>query len=256
MSFRRSRIPVKTPAFLGRGFFFGNMGRGQPNTGGRVFNVPWRLAVSFGLDPLANIVALAALFIAIREVRRNSSVVVRLGGCKSIATYGQTPLGLKETNRLDLVIRNEGITLHDPNMSLTFLDEKGYGRITIPIMRRDEITGGQREFSRGMIATFSLVSDEIEPAWRDVILGLKDCRKSQATLCLYSQTFLVKTIRLGTRKDDLIRIWNGWAHRINRESEGTLDGQPIKRGKVLPTFRNNTDELRTFQFLLTWTVTV
>jgi hypothetical protein len=124
-------------------------------------------------------------------------------------------------NEFSVLIRNQGISLHDPNLDLSFHEKDGFGTVGLPLKRRDERTGQHSEFARGMIAEFSLISYEIDPESRKTLQRLVDLAGQDACLTLYSQGYLAWVRHAGRFRDRLAAKWNAFAYYFNLSFRGT-----------------------------------
>lgn len=131
------------------------------------------------------------------------------------------------------MIRNLGISLHDPAMQLVFHSHGGPGHAYLPLKRRDEQTGQHSEFARGMIARFALKSYEMDAGSRQMLDDLKDLKKQDATLVIYSQGYVAHEIRLGTFWRKKVWRWNNFAWSINRRFNRQTD-RGLKIGNIVP----------------------
>ena len=114
------------------------------------------MPISF--DPMALFVAALALWLTIREIRRNNCVILDIRECE-----GSTCQNINENNSqffhyTKVLIRNDGITLYDVGLALTYRLPDFGGEMSFHFQRKDDNAQSQNTFSRGMIAEFHLKS--------------------------------------------------------------------------------------------------
>jgi hypothetical protein len=198
-------------------------------------------------DWCALFVAVVALVYAVRESRLNHSVVVKVleCGCGFPARVGEN--NAQHFAELRVIIRNAGVSLHSPTMTLAFSEPDGFGSRRMPLKNRGE-QGESGEFSKGMVTEFSLKSYELNEQDCAFLSALANCRNQNARLCIFSNRYLAKSIRVGGIVDRFKSWWNQKAYRFNSlfdrrvPREGDIPG--IRTYKVLPQFI-------TFEFAVT-----
>jgi hypothetical protein len=190
--------------------------------------------VSFGVDPLALLTSLFAIWFAYTETRKSNNILVQILQCKT------TTRGSRYENRgipfteLLVLIRNQGISLHDPKFSLSFREKTGRGWLTVPLKRRDERHGDHSEFPRGMIAEFSKKSYELEPGARQFLEHLTDVAPQSARFRLFSQGYLAKEFPVWRLRYRLAIRWNSFAYKFNRMFDRQVGESGLKRAAILP----------------------
>lgn len=141
----------------------------------------------FQVDPAACVLAVIAIVFAWRVERRNNISILKVldttGGIKASAEENQ----FKQFAHFTVLMRNVGISLHNPAVALTFGDIGGKAGIRILMKRTDENPTGTSEFARGMIAEFSFKSYGLPTSTRDFLAALEAPRKQAARLIVYSQ---------------------------------------------------------------------
>jgi hypothetical protein len=163
-----------------------------------------------GLDLCAFIIALLALWYTIRESRRNNSVILRILECESAGCLSLNENDRQPFSYLRLVVRNEGVTLHDISVQLTFRNPE-ITEMSFTMCQSEERKLSQGEFTKGMIGEFFLKSYQLGDIGLKKLEGLNDPVKQQARFRVFSQDFLAKEIRIGSRLTKLKLKWNGLA---------------------------------------------
>lgn len=179
------------------------------------------------IDLIALFLSFVAIWYTIRESRRNNSVVLRIKDCKS--TFSSTGPGENVRKTFSIIVRNEGISLHNVEANLIFVPSNGHGRINMVVKRRRP-SKGTDEFARGMVAEFYLDSTELDEVGHYFIEELKDLKKQDVNLCIFSQGYLAKEFRIGGRIDRLKLKWNHYSYRFNSlfdRRKPLPDGSPI-----------------------------
>jgi len=185
------------------------------------------------------VVAVTALWFALYELRSNNNVILRIDEC-----HGSEVTDLDENHgktfaELSIVIRNRGLCLHDLAASLSFCGEWGAGHLNFPLTRIGRKADSHDEFSRGMVATFTLKSYELDLGDIHMLQGLGSPRERDATLNIWSQGFLAKQFRIGGLRDRLAQRWNRTAYSFNhvfeRRTGTNPEGMPVvKMPEIIP----------------------
>lgn len=184
------------------------------------------------IDPLSFIVALLALWIAWADYRRNNYVIVNVIECQC-----SHPMKMDENkgqlfHHFRVLIRNHGLPLYGVMAILSFNDEHG-GSVAIPLKKAGERNGTHDEFARGMVAEFYFKSYELNKASLACLLLLKNMRKQDAHLRLYSSGYFARDIRIGGFVEWTKSIWNVVAYQLNRPFKRTVTkdeaGRPVKK---------------------------
>lgn len=200
--------------------------------------------MSISYDPIAFLTALFAIAFALHESRRNNSVVIKLRDFR----YSEHWSPERNRNRgghfaeLAVLLRNQGLAIHDPSLVLTFRGGSGLSRLSVPFKLRTERTGEHSVFSRGMLAEYSLATHELDKGGLAVLGLLKDPAKQGLSLALYSQGYLATSFRIGGLKDRLAWRWSNFAHRFNglftrTYHDKTWKSDVVKTRTILPTPR-------------------
>jgi hypothetical protein len=193
--------------------------------------------MSFGFDPFAFFIAMAALWIAFSEARRNNRVVLKiiLAECTGRSSVDENNWEFFQDLRI--VIKNLGVPLHNLSLRLSFNEPSHHGLISVPLRRRlFSATREVDEFRRGMIAEYGFKTYEIRVQDRMLLRALKDPVKQEARLLVYSQGYLAKTFRIGGYSDRLKRKWGAFAHQLNyRFSEEVTR----TKGRIMKTWSDN-----------------
>jgi hypothetical protein len=194
-----------------------------------------------GFDPAALLTALIAILFTYRESRRNNSVVLRIERCQYESTYSPKRSNGEADRRLSLLIRNLGISLHDPSVTLNFRERRGYSRCNIVFSRANEPSEGRDEMSKGMIAEFALKTADRLGIQSGLLFELEDPTAQNVWISVYSQGYLAKRFRVGGLRDRLVSRWNSLAFRVNqlfirRVRANERGEEAIKTPMVLPTF--------------------
>lgn len=198
-----------------------------------------------GFDPIAFLTSIFAVWFAYSESRKNNKVLVKIIDCKTLYSADlHDRSGI--TTQFKVLVRNQGLSLHDPAMSLRFYDKGGFGTFNIPLKRRDERTGEHSEFSKGMIAEFGLRADEFDRAAISFLTNLEDVAGQDVHLVLFSQGYLAKQIRVGGPRDRLALRWNRFAYKFNRRFDRQIGERGIKVASILPEVRELSTPVRSF----------
>ncbi len=202
--------------------------------------------MSFSVDPLATLFAMAALSLGYVAFRASSKVWLRLVEVKSSYSTSVYENNWKGFHDLNVTIRNLGISLHDVRVCLWFRDGDGSYQHEMQQVRYDkqhETISEKSEFKQGMVGAFALKSYHFNDRTLNMIAKLDCAKKRDARLKIYSQGFLVHEFRLWQRLYWLRSRWNHFAGRINWKYKKTVvlpDGkETVGERHLLPTF--NTD---------------
>lgn len=202
------------------------------------------------LDLLALIVAVIALWFALRESRRNSSVVLKVQDCRCSFPESVHENKGQSFTEFRVLIRNEGVSLYGPQLRLSFLEKDGFAIASMPMKRRDGDCRERDQFQRGMIAEFSIKTYELNQDDIRFLQRLEDVAKQRATLCLYSQGYLARAVPVVNWAERVKSLWNKFAVRFNYRS--LKKGQGIRVSPLdpsryqLPTFATPRLPLGTF----------
>lgn len=202
------------------------------------------------VDWLAFAVALLAIWIALRESKRNSSVWITIEDCVSDASLSVSENNCQLFHRFSVKIRNHGIPLYGLSVAICFRGVDGSGTLSFPIRRMD-LAGDRDEFSRGMISMFQLKSYEMSTQEKNFLGLLESIRKQDATLNFYSQNYLCASFAIHSRTTWLKSTWNRLAWRFNhmltRRVGRNKEGHDIIRTpQVMPVFKIRLDKLTEF----------
>lgn len=203
-------------------------------------------------DPIALMVAAIALMLAVRESRRNGSALISLSMCKyhgiqSIIENRGQPFG-----EFRIQIRNEGVTLFRPSMSLGFRPLHSGGWINFPIKRdADPDKKLSEDFARRMVSEFRIKSYELSPDDRKLLTTIKNVRLQETRIQVFSQGHRVCEFRAGGILDRLAMLWNRIAHKVNwsfshKVKWGPKRIQLFSFPQIVPRFTTIEDQLREF----------
>ncbi len=190
--------------------------------------------MSVGFDPIAFLTALFAIWFAYTETKKSSNILVKILQCKYTSRCSRDENRGQMFSELSVLIRNQGISLHDPKLSLNFREKTGCGWLTVPLKRRDERTGEHSEFARGMIAEFSLKSYDLDPTSRQLLENLVDLIQQDAGFSLYSQGYLAKVFSVTRLRYRLAVRWNSLAYHFNRLFDRKVGASGLKQTTILP----------------------
>jgi hypothetical protein len=171
--------------------------------------------VSIGFDPIAFLTSLFAVWFAYNESSRNNRTLVKIIRCRHFGSSSLYEHNGQLCEIFELIIRNQGITLHDPQVILDFTDRRGGGTLSLPLKRKAEASG-HTEFSRGMIAVYRLNSCELDRTAVAFLHSLENPTTQKPVLLLYSQGYLAWSRRVGDLKDRISLRWNRIAYKFNR----------------------------------------
>lgn len=201
-------------------------------------DIDFRLNV---VDLAALATAVASIWIAIREVRLNNTVAITVEDVSHSARQVQGVNNKQLFHEFRVLIRNRGVTLHGVKARIEFaaaLPQTGW--FAMPLTPNREI-GGDGQFARGMIAEFRWRSCEADAADIQMLNALKNCRKQDAVLRIYSQGYLAWSKPVAGFVPDCLKYLNRWLHLANRQSLYSV-GKSTRGDKVyayryrLPTF--------------------
>lgn len=186
--------------------------------------------MQLGVDPVAFVVALVAIWFTWKESRRNNTVILKVRECKGSFVRHITS---GEFQLLELWIQNRGISLYNVAVSLGFRGKNGGGWLTCPLRSGynepgPEIEGAiaipskprtnftvYPEFARGMVGKFYLNSAEEEPGADRFFRLLEDPGRQNACLNVYAQDYLAYSFRIGGFWDGVKARWNRFAYWFN-----------------------------------------
>lgn len=213
----------------------------------------WLFSIIFSYEAVpvySLLVAVIAVWFTIRESRRNNNVIVQI--LKFTYNYSQS---LNENNtepfsQLRIVIQNKGITLHNLRLVLSYTGQDFPGRFSVPIPVKNTSPNSsfcQGEFSKGMTAEFCFKSYELS-AIGPLKGTLKDIRTQNVTLCIFSQNYLAKIIKIGGPRDRIASLWNKYAGKIRYKKIIGTDSQGHENVKRygLPIFTSREEQLKYF----------
>ena len=157
--------------------------------------------------------ALFAIWLALKESRRNNRVILKVKECKG--SFSQH-INEGEFYIFEVFVQNHGMSLFNIAASLGFRDKRGAGWCSFnldsgykphePFEPHTVIVDSDRysprfpvypEFARGMVAKFYLKSNGLSPGAEHMLSALTDPSKQDACLQIYSQDYLACTIRIG-----------------------------------------------------------
>ncbi len=185
--------------------------------------------MSLGLDPFALFVAVIALIYAVRESRRNNSIVLRLLSSSFSSGRRMTPSGLRKRRLYTFSIKNLGGVLHSVvEVALRFTMKDGHTQITVPLRRRGLSADPNAEFAKGMIGDFCFDLENLDSEARFFLKLLENRERTafnnpksflRAILLrntVFSQSYFVKEYAVGGFLDQGCKEnWNGAGPLIN-----------------------------------------
>jgi len=180
-------------------------------------------------------IAIAALY----ESQKASRVLLKVKKCSFEGTKSANENNQDMFFVFRIVVQNRGISLHTVCMSLSFVMENGGGMVNIPLMRKHLKECNTDEFARGMIGEFYLKSCELDEAQKKILCVLKNSKKQNACLCVYSQDYLAKCFEIWKLSEAIKMKWNSLAIRVNTRFERRVgtnpEGMPVvKSYRILP----------------------
>jgi hypothetical protein len=194
---------------------------------------------NMGFDPIAFATALIAILYTAREAKRNNAVLLNIRECSNTGRSSRDENNNQLFDHLSILVRNIGISIHSPEMTLVFQGRDGFGRMEVRLERRRG-KSDHDELSKGMIAWFGFKSYELDKVGAGMLMELEDPAKQYAHLHVYSQDYLAKAFRIGGKRDRLASKWNWFAYRVNKlfDREVEVKGRKgVKPGRLLPTMR-------------------
>lgn len=208
----------------------------------------WKVNV---IDLIALVSAFFAIGLAVYEMRRNSSVVISLVEATHQAVGRVGVRGGKLVHELTIVVRNDGVALHDVRAYLEFSGERPhFGHCSIPLKVNNEVYG-DGAFTRGMIAAFSWSELDLDGSTIRSLKLLRDCRKQRATFRLYSQRYLAYSHSVAAtwaRARAYVNQWLSLANRMSHRRIGKNEhGHDVVEAVLnIPTFINVERNLMSF----------
>lgn len=200
---------------------------------------------------ITSITAIVAIVIAIKESRRNNKVILKIIECSACGHGTRHRNGVRSYHELRILLRNCGIALHDVQANISFHPPDDYGIWTMPLKRGGD-QGDRAEFGKGMIGQFGFKSCELSKDEVEFLKVLRDPRKQDAYLSVFSQGYLARSFRIGGPWDRLKFTWNRWAcrvnelfeHRIGKNKEG---GDVVSAPHLMPEFTTLWDKFMVFR---------
>jgi hypothetical protein len=168
------------------------------------------------LDVAAVVIAVASITVAIIETRRNNRTSLSLLDAVTSMRGAVNENDGKWFHELSLVLRNNGLPLHDVKAAITFAGiPPNTGTCSIGL-REKESTQGKRELGKGMIVTYRLRSYDLDETTIAMLRRLQSPRRQHAALRIYSQDYLAYSISIGGWWDKWADYMNQWIHLVNR----------------------------------------
>lgn len=171
--------------------------------------------MQYGVDLMAFVVALVAIWFTWMESRRNNRVILKVLDCngsseQSIETQGRI------VDKFEIWIQNRGISLHGVAVTLNFRPKNGSGHCNLPLRRSSTYdVDDSHEFARGMVGKFYLQSNKIRDADMCWFRMLEDPTVQNARLNVYSQDYLAYSLQVGGFKEKAKSKWNRFAFWFN-----------------------------------------
>lgn len=191
-----------------------------------------------GFD-LSLAIGLIALYLAVYEIRSNSDPWVRVRQCEASSRESVRENDGQSFSQFQIVIENRGVKLVNPTVSLSFRGPDRRGWFSLHLKEFKEAHGDCQEFERGMIAVFGWKSYELEKADKQFLSLLHDPYKQNATIRIFSQSYVAYEFPVGNWSDRLKAKWNRLAFGVNwklRRNVRTTDGETmLHTPTVLPT---------------------
>lgn len=196
---------------------------------------------------LSVIIALIALFYAIREIRRSNNIIVKIKECSSGGQKSIHENNAQLFSYFKVMIQNKGVNLYCPKISLSFMHEKG-GTFNFPLKQKKQADFPVDTFSKGMITTFHFKTYELDRGELKFLDQLSNTRKQNAYLCLYSQNYLAKEFRINSFADRLKQKWNKLSYKFSfsKKKGKNWEGIDIVKHYQLPTFQTLGDKIELF----------
>ena len=158
-------------------------------------------------------IALIALFYTIREIKRSNNIIVKVKKCSSGFKQSIDENNTQRFFFFEIMIQNKGVNLYCPKMSLSFTCERG-GTLNLPLKQKVQTVFSMDTFSKGMITSFHFKTYELDEGALDFLNHLRDTRKQNACLCLYSQNYLAKEFQINSFADKLKQKWNKFSYKL------------------------------------------
>lgn len=175
--------------------------------------IVWGMPV---LDIAALVIAVASITVAIIETRRNNRTSLSV---VEASTCSRRTIDENDGNwfqELSLILRNNGLPLHDVKAGITFLGlPPNTGTYSIGLREKGVAPAG-REFAKGMIVTYRLRSYELDETTKAMLKRLQSPLRQHAALRIFSQEYLAYTFRIGGWRDQIAGYVNQWIHLANR----------------------------------------
>lgn len=172
------------------------------------------------IDPVSFPVALIALVIALREMRRNSHPILRLLKCDSrIHTDRTNPRD--PSTQLRVAIRNDGVTLHRVSLHLKWrLKDMSSYSLQLPLAENSEAQQETGTFAPGMIAEFEFDSKRYFAKTPQLasytIPWPEDPKAAQMALVVEAQGSEAARFRVDDYRQRNLKRWNKIARILNR----------------------------------------
>jgi hypothetical protein len=186
------------------------------------------------------VVSLVALYVAVSQMRRNSLPSGRITKARGSFRQAVSENNEQMFAEFELVIRNTGVKLIDPIVTLEFVGTDGCGGTSITLAERKHVRGGAGEFERSMYAAFELKSYKLQPFVITWLKSIEDLGKQRAAFRVYSQSYLAYEFKIGGWLDRFKHRWNMLALKVHRRFERMIkanDGsERLYIPEWLPTF--------------------
>lgn len=169
------------------------------------------------------VVALAALWIAFSESRRNNAVVIDIIKCE--AGRGDS-LEEGQYLELSLAFRNLGIPLHEVRVSLEYVMPDGWSTLEVELFSPENPA---TQIAKGTIFPFNVKSNKSPEHILSSFAGLSDPGSQQARLVVSCQGFKAWQKRVGGIGDRMKLLWNKIAGFLTfrfAKKTSTPEGRP------------------------------
>ena len=199
--------------------------------------IDWNFVVAL----MAAIMSLAAFWVAWRDSRRNSRVIVKL---KEFTAHS-TDAGNGMTHELEVRLVNCGIEMQNISASLGFIGPGGDGYFNTPLHVADMSEEASGSFLRGAVAQFEM-SDRGRES--QLLGSLRDLKFQKPTLRVFSNSFEVCSFPLWGRWDKWKQRWNrvSFHFMIKRKMGPGHDGKGVFKFYQLPYFEVRSWKLQNF----------
>lgn len=198
------------------------------------------------------VTALASIWIAWAEARRNNRVMTSVRSCRTsfIQSYENNE---RPFARFELVIQNRGICLHDVSVSLVFHPRGEPETAQVPLFPLGGARDAARargELAKGMSLKCQLISYRMSETDKQMLAMLADEHSCDARILVYSQGYLAAAIQLNSQWSRGRAVWNKFAYlvnsRLDRRRTSPGGTEYIRAGTLIPRFPEVESQLLEF----------